>query len=54
MPCLLESEIGISEYELTKKLCEAFGIAFETEEYYLDFFRNQIDEDDGVMVIVKN
>lgn len=43
-----ERNVGISEYEITKKLCEAFGIAFEEEEYYLDFFRNQIVECEGV------
>jgi anaerobic selenocysteine-containing dehydrogenase len=48
MAQVMESDIGISEYELTKKLCEAFAVAFESEEYYLDFFRNQIEENDGV------
>lgn len=48
MAQVLESDIGISEHELTKKLCEAFGVTFENEEYYLDFFRNQIDEHEGV------
>lgn len=45
---VFDSDVGISEYELTKKLCDAFGVTFENEEYYLDFFRNQIDETDGV------
>lgn len=48
MPQLCTSEIGISEYALTKRLCDAFGIAFESEEYYLDFFRCQIDVESGV------
>ena len=45
---VFDSDVGISEYDITKILCEAFGIAIENEEYYLDFFRNQIDETDGV------
>lgn len=48
MPRLLESEIGISEYDLSRRLCEEFAIALEEEEYYLDFIRNQIDEHQGV------
>lgn len=48
MPQLLQSEIGISEYELTHRLCEALGIELEEESYYLDFFRSQMVEYDGV------
>ncbi|MBV5321258.1 MAG: molybdopterin-dependent oxidoreductase, partial [Sulfuricurvum sp.] len=48
MPQLIESCIGISEYELTRLLCDAFGIVVETEASYLEFFRNQIEFHDGV------
>lgn len=48
MAQMLESDVGISEYELTKRLSDTFGIPFESEEYYLDFFRNQIEYSDGV------
>jgi len=48
MPQLLENSTGISEYELTRLLCDAFGIVVETEAYYLEFFRNQIEFHDGV------
>ena len=48
MPRLLKSEIGICEYELTRQLCEAFGVELESEEYYLDFFRQQIEFSEGV------
>jgi anaerobic selenocysteine-containing dehydrogenase len=48
MPQLHEGDIGISEYELTKRLCDTFGIAFESEANYLDFFRRQIDVELGV------
>lgn len=48
MKQISESKIGISEYEMTKRLCEAFGIEFQNESYYLDFFRNQMDVRDGV------
>lgn len=48
MPLLVESEIGISEYDLTRRLCEAFAIELEEEDYYSEFIRNQIDEYEGV------
>ena len=48
MPQLSQSSAGISEYELTHLLCDAFGVAFEREAYYLDFFRNQIEYSEGV------
>ena len=48
MPQLFESEIGISEYDLTKRVCEAFGVEIENELFYLDHFRNQMDIRDGV------
>ncbi len=48
MPRLFQSEIGISEYDLTRRLCEAFEVEFEEEGYYLDFFRQQIEFHDGV------
>lgn len=48
MAQMVDSEIGISEYALTRRLCEAFGIELETEAYYLDCFRKQIDVYHGV------
>ena len=48
MPRLIESEIGISEYDLSRRLSEAFAIELEEEAYYLEFFRNQIEFHDGV------
>lgn len=48
MPKIIESEIGISEYALTSRLSEAFGVELMSESYYLDFFRKQIDVRDGV------
>lgn len=48
MPQLVESEIGISEYTLARRLCEAFAIELEEEAYYLEFIRNQIEEHEGV------
>jgi anaerobic selenocysteine-containing dehydrogenase len=48
MTQMIESEIGISEYDLANRLCEAFGVEFEEESYYLDFFRKQMDVCDGV------
>lgn len=48
MPKMLDSGIGISEYELAQKLSEVFGIPFESEAYYLEFFRNQMEIFEGV------
>jgi hypothetical protein len=48
MPQIVESEIGISEYMLTSRLCEAFEINIEKETYYLDFFRRQMEIREGI------
>jgi anaerobic selenocysteine-containing dehydrogenase len=48
MPRLTQSEIGISEYQLTSLLCETFGVSLECEEYYLNYFRTQIEYHNGV------
>lgn len=45
---IFDSKSGISEYDLTKYLCDAFGIEWESESYYLDFFRKQMDIREGV------
>jgi anaerobic selenocysteine-containing dehydrogenase len=36
----LESDIGISEYDLAKYLCKAFEIEIKTENEYLEHFKN--------------
>jgi len=48
MPQIVQSESGISEYDLTSRLCNAFGVKLENESHYLDFFRKQMDVRDGV------
>jgi anaerobic selenocysteine-containing dehydrogenase len=48
MSQLVTSDIGISEYALSKILCESFGMKIEFEEYYLDYFRSQIEYHDGI------
>ena len=40
MPKQKESEYGISEYDLTKFLCDEFDIKLQSEEYYLKYFKN--------------
>lgn len=40
MPKIAQSETGISEYDLCAYLCGEFGIALESEEFYLKHFRN--------------
>ncbi len=39
MPKVKEEPFGISEYDLAKQLCEAFGVALESEEHYLNHFK---------------
>jgi len=40
MPKVMESESGISEYELAAKLCEAFDIDLDSELTYLEHFQS--------------
>ena len=40
MPKVEESDIGISEYDLTSYLCKEFGIELQSEESYLKHFKN--------------
>jgi len=42
MPCQYESDIGISEYELTLKLCDAFDIELKSEAEYLEYFESHL------------
>ncbi len=40
MPKVIESEKGISEYDLTQKLCRAFDIEIDSELSYLEHFQS--------------
>jgi len=40
MPKVRESDIGISEYDLSKYLCESFDIKLESEDFYLRYFKS--------------
>lgn len=48
MPQIVETPVGISEYDLTKILCDAFGFSLETEEGCLEYFRRQVEYYEGV------
>jgi predicted molibdopterin-dependent oxidoreductase YjgC len=48
MPQVKESSIGISEYALTKYLCNSFNFSLETQENYLDHFSSFIDDFEDV------
>jgi anaerobic selenocysteine-containing dehydrogenase len=67
MPRQYESDIGISEYDLTRYLCEAFEIELKSEAEYLEHFeshllhvkrresppyQNGFDTDDGEFVFM--
>lgn len=40
MPQMQKSEYGVSEYELSRFLCESFDIEIQTLEHYLSHFKN--------------
>jgi anaerobic selenocysteine-containing dehydrogenase len=48
MPKIRDCETGISEYDLAAALCREFSIPFQSEEEYLDNFRHQIRDDNGI------
>jgi len=49
-----ESENGISEYELTKFLCEEFNIELKSEDEYIEHFKKFAQVDGNGSMIVKN
>ena len=53
MPQQKSSEIGISEYELTKYLCETFAIPIQSEQEYLAHFASYAQEDEDGLFEVK-
>ena len=52
MPQCEHSGIGISEYDLARRLCDTFGVAIESEEAYLAHFRS-FGEPAGDKTLVK-
>lgn len=40
MPKVKESDIGISEYDLSAYLCDEFNIELENEDFYINYFKN--------------
>jgi len=40
MPKVADSQIGISEYDLSAYLCMEFGVELQSEEFYIKHFRN--------------
>lgn len=46
-----EAEYGISEYALSRYLCDTFAVAIEDEEYYLNFFLSHGIEKDGTLKV---
>ncbi len=47
MPQVQERSSGISEYELTETLCEAFDIELQSEQHYLEHFASFMQEDEN-------
>ncbi len=45
MPKQIETDVGISEYDLTKALCKVFDVEIEREEFYLNHFKSYCYED---------
>jgi len=50
MPKLRETEIGISEYALSKLLCDYFHLSLPSEEECLEMLSAQMENSDGVSV----
>lgn len=53
MPKIKTSEIGISEYELSRVLCDEFGIELKEEEEYINHFKSFCEEDEDGLFKVK-
>ena len=53
MPQQKKSSIGLSEYELTKYLCDVFDIKLQSEEYYLEHFKSFAQENQEGFLEVK-
>ncbi len=47
MPQVQERSSGISEYELTKDLCDTFDIELKSEEHYLEHFASFMQENEN-------
>jgi anaerobic selenocysteine-containing dehydrogenase len=53
MPQQKKSSIGLSEYELSKSLCDAFDIKLKCEEYYIEHFKSFAQENKEGFLEVK-
>ena len=53
MPKIVESEIGISEYELASYLCKKYKIELKSEQEYIEHFKSFTDKSDGGLVVTK-
>jgi len=49
-----ECDYGVSEYELSAYLCKIFNIKIESEEFYLQHFKNYMVQTPDAMYNVKN
>ena len=53
MPKQKESDIGISEYELARVLCDEFGVELKSEAEYIEHFNSFGEEDEDGLLKVK-
>lgn len=54
MPKVAETDVGISEYDLSAYLCREFGIALESEEFYINHFKGfAVQKIDGLLYVDK-
>lgn len=54
MPKQKDTDDGISEYDLSKFLCNEFGVELKSEEEYLEHFKSFCDQNDDSACSVKN
>ncbi len=54
MPKQKDTNVGISEYELSKFLCDEFGFELKTQEEYIEHFKSFCEQYDNDTCQVKN
>lgn len=48
----IKNDIGISEYALTKYLCDKFNISLKSEDFYIEYFKNHsVQKIDGSCIV---
>ena len=54
MPKQKETNVGISEYDLSSYFCKIYNIKLESEEFYINHFKSFAQEDENGLFVVKS